>query len=365
MIGEIGGDAEERAAAFIEAARDQAGRRLRGRGSPRPRARPWATRAPSCPVRPVPPRPRRRPWRRSASRVGKTPPNREPARLMPPAPCWRAVGSFARPRVRRQPLHPVHRAAAAGTVRAAAAKAGFDAVELWWPFDGPVPAEQRELDRLPDGRSPTPGCGSSGSTSTPATWPRATEGCCPGPTGRRGFRANIDVAVGLAERLGCRRAQRALRQPRGRRGAGGPAGELALENLLLAAEAAASDRRHGGASRRSTPREPALSGPRRPHGAVPGASTRCGAANLAFLADLYHLPRMGEDVLALIDRTRRRFGHVQIADGPGRGQPGTGAMPYNQIFERLAAVGYRRPRRAWSTSPVGAEAPTSFAWRNG
>ena len=31
MIGEIGGDAEERAAAFIEAARDQAGRRLRGR----------------------------------------------------------------------------------------------------------------------------------------------------------------------------------------------------------------------------------------------------------------------------------------------------------------------------------------------
>ena len=67
MIGEIGGDAEERAAAFIEQQRHQAGRRLRGRASPRPRARPWATPAPSSPGRRARPRPRRKRWRRSAS----------------------------------------------------------------------------------------------------------------------------------------------------------------------------------------------------------------------------------------------------------------------------------------------------------
>ncbi len=51
--------------------RDEAGRRLRRRASPRPRARPWATRARSSPARPGPLRRRRRPSRPPASRSAR------------------------------------------------------------------------------------------------------------------------------------------------------------------------------------------------------------------------------------------------------------------------------------------------------
>ena len=72
MIGEIGGDAEERAAAFIERtwpSRSSA----TSPGSPRRRARRWATPARSCPVPPAPPRPRRKPWKRPASGSARPP----------------------------------------------------------------------------------------------------------------------------------------------------------------------------------------------------------------------------------------------------------------------------------------------------
>src|SRR6478672_9924666 len=62
MIGEIGGDAEERAAAFIAATSASPSWDM-SPGSPRPRVRPWAMPVRSCPAPPVPPRPRRKPWR--------------------------------------------------------------------------------------------------------------------------------------------------------------------------------------------------------------------------------------------------------------------------------------------------------------
>ncbi|ESV58762.1 succinyl-CoA ligase like flavodoxin domain protein [Mycobacteroides abscessus MAB_082312_2258] len=62
MIGEIGGDAEERAADYIKA---NVSKPVVGyvAGFTAPRARPWATPVPSCPAARVPPRPRRRPSR--------------------------------------------------------------------------------------------------------------------------------------------------------------------------------------------------------------------------------------------------------------------------------------------------------------
>ena len=64
------------------------------------------------------------------------------------------------------------------------------------------------------------------STSSPATCPAATAAWCPWPGARRSeFRDNIDVTVGIGERLGCQGLQRPLRQPgrrRPRRAAGRP-----------------------------------------------------------------------------------------------------------------------------------------------
>jgi hydroxypyruvate isomerase len=85
-----------------------------------------------------------------------------------------------------------------------------------------------------------------------------------------------------------------------------------------------------------------------------------GVPNVAFLADLYHLARMGEPVERLVELRTDRFGHVQIADPPGRGQPGTGELDWSTVLGRLAASGYRG-HVGLEYKPVGPSA-ASFDW---
>lgn len=56
--------------------------------------------------------------------------------------------------------------------------------------------------------------------------------------------------------------------------------------------------------------------------------------------DVYHQARMGRDVVADLRRDLERIGHVQIADVPGRGAPGTGELPFDAIFAVLDEGGY-------------------------
>ena len=65
-----------------------------------------------------------------------------------------------------------------------------------------------------------------------------------------------------------------------------------------------------------------------------------GATNVRLLADLYHLHVNGDDISAVIRDYGNRIGHVQIADAPGRGEPGTGEIPLRTYLEQLAAQGY-------------------------
>jgi hydroxypyruvate isomerase len=64
------------------------------------------------------------------------------------------------------------------------------------------------------------------------------------------------------------------------------------------------------------------------------------AANVRLLADLYHLATNGDDVPAVIARDIDRIGHVQIADSPGRHEPGTGELDIAGHLAALAAGGY-------------------------
>jgi hydroxypyruvate isomerase len=59
------------------------------------------------------------------------------------------------------------------------------------------------------------------------------------------------------------------------------------------------------------------------------------------LADLYHLTVNGDDVDAVIAEHTDRIGHVQIADSPGRHEPGTGSLDLDGYLGKLAANGYR------------------------
>lgn len=76
--------------------------------------------------------------------------------------------------------------------------------------------------------------------------------------------------------------------------------------------------------------------------------------------DLYHMARQGLDVVACIDRLAGRTGHVQFADCPGRGAPGTGELAFAPLLEALAAAGYQ----GWLGAEYrpGVDTRASLAW---
>src|SRR5262249_33358740 len=60
----------------------------------------------------------------------------------------------------------------------------------------------------------------------------------------------------------------------------------------------------------------------------------------ALLFDTYHLTNNGDDLPACVDRYAGRIGHVQLADSPGRHEPGTGSIDFDAVLKALAEHGY-------------------------
>ena len=73
----------------------------------------------------------------------------------------------------------------------------------------------------------------------------------------------------------------------------------------------------------------------------PAAARAAGAANVGFLCDLYHLASNGDDIDAAIAAYAGYVAHVQIADAPGRGEPGSGQLDLDRYLAALAGRGYR------------------------
>lgn len=65
-----------------------------------------------------------------------------------------------------------------------------------------------------------------------------------------------------------------------------------------------------------------------------------GADNVAIQYDMYHGQRMQGDLTATFRLFEPWIGHIQIADNPGRHQPGTGEIYYPYIFQQLDQAGY-------------------------
>lgn len=61
---------------------------------------------------------------------------------------------------------------------------------------------------------------------------------------------------------------------------------------------------------------------------------------MKLLADLYHLAVNGDDLEAVIAADADRIGHVQIADVPGRGEPGTCSLDLARYLSVLRHRGY-------------------------
>ena len=65
-----------------------------------------------------------------------------------------------------------------------------------------------------------------------------------------------------------------------------------------------------------------------------------GADNLLVQYDIYHAQRMEGELAATMQKHLARIGHIQLADNPGRNEPGTGEINYPFLFAHLDRLGY-------------------------
>ncbi|ART74272.1 hydroxypyruvate isomerase (plasmid) [Mycobacterium dioxanotrophicus] len=220
----------------------------------------------------------------------------------------------------------------------AARDAGFDAVEFWWPFATATPSDS-QVDEF------TRAIGDAGVQLTGLNFaagdmPAGERGILSAPRRTSEFRDSVDIAVGIAKALDTK----AFNALYGNRIDGVSPDEqdsVAAENLGFAATAAKAI----GAVVLVEPVSGAPAYPLKSAADAIGVIDRVhsdhGVDNLRLLADLYHLHVNGDDVAAAIDAHAERIGHVQIADAPGRGEPGTGILTLSGYLAQLHNRGYR------------------------
>jgi len=71
-----------------------------------------------------------------------------------------------------------------------------------------------------------------------------------------------------------------------------------------------------------------------------GVARQVNSPRVKVLYDLYHSVTEGEDTAAILPQIAATLGHVQVADAPGRGEPGTGQIDWNDKLAQLRASGY-------------------------
>ena len=68
---------------------------------------------------------------------------------------------------------------------------------------------------------------------------------------------------------------------------------------------------------------------------------KVGSANLFLQYDIYHMQIMEGDLARTLENQLAAINHVQLADNPGRHEPGTGEINYRFLFEHLDRIGYQ------------------------
>ncbi|MCH6471956.1 hydroxypyruvate isomerase family protein [Sinomonas terrae] len=222
---------------------------------------------------------------------------------------------------------------------AAAAAAGFDEIELWWPYRGPE-ATRREADELVAAVEEA-GVRVGLLNFYGGDLSRGERGFTCQPGREDEFAAAMDGALRLGKRLGVR----AFNPMYGLAIAGVSPDEqerTGVANLALAAGKA-------GEIGARVALEPLSGIPSYP--LTTAAATmrivekvrETGSAAIGMLADFYHLSHSDEDLIDVIRRYARDFVRVQIADAPGRGHPGSGELPLGTWLGAAREAGYDGP----------------------
>jgi len=213
---------------------------------------------------------------------------------------------------------------------AAAAKAGFSGVEYLFPYDFPAEEIKAQLD-------------ANGLTQVlfnlPAgDWAGGDRGIACDPERVEEFRAGVDKAIAYAKVLG----NTQINCLAGIAPKGADLGKLEatlIENLRYAAkklEEAGIRLVMEMINTRDIPRfflnntSQALE-----------IRDKVGSSNLFLQYDIYHMQIMEGDLARTMESNLAVINHVQLADNPGRNEPGTGEINYRFLFEHLDRIGYQ------------------------
>ncbi|WP_028022662.1 hydroxypyruvate isomerase [Enterovibrio calviensis] len=212
----------------------------------------------------------------------------------------------------------------------AAAKNGFEGVEYLFPYAFDVQELKAELDRnqlkqvlfnLPSG-----------------DWERGDRGIAADPSRVEEFRAGVPTAIAYAKALECEQVNcLAGVVPQG------VSQELAEDTLIENLKFANRELQNAGIrlvieaiNTRDIPGF-ALTNTKQ-------ALRICdavGSDNISLQYDIYHMQIMEGDIAPTLTSTLNRIGHIQIADNPGRHEPGTGELNYHFLFSHIDDIGYQ------------------------
>ena len=208
-------------------------------------------------------------------------------------------------------------------------EAGFSAVEFWWPSGedlGEVEAAIRDA-----------GLSVALFNFDAGDMPAGERGLVSDPGLVEQFRENVPVALGLAQRLGCRRMNVLVGHEKYGMGRGDQLA-LARENVAFAADAA----REAEVTVMVEAVNTFENGPYLLYttGQAVEFVEGVGRENVKIQHDFYHMQRMEGNLVATLRDNIGHIGHVQIADSPGRGEPGTGEIHYPYVLAELEDLGY-------------------------
>lgn len=89
-----------------------------------------------------------------------------------------------------------------------------------------------------------------------------------------------------------------------------------------------------------------------------------GSPNVKLLYDMYHSITEREDPAEVLPKVAQHVAHIQVADAPGRGEPGSGAVDWPAMLKLIESVGYTGII-GLECSPTGADTPAALAYFKG
>ncbi len=230
-----------------------------------------------------------------------------------------------------------------------AKEAGFSAVEFWWPSGEDLGEVEAAI-------------GDAGLTVAlfnfdAGDMPGGERGLVGDPERIDQFRENVPVALDLARRLDCRRMNVLVGHEKDGMGRDEQLA-LARENVAFAADRAGE----AGVTVVVEAVNTFENGPYLLYTTGQAVVFVKGVGRAVKIQhDLYHMQRMEGNLVATLRDNIGHIGHVQIADSPGRGEPGTGEIHYPFVLAELENLGYEG-YVGLEYNPTTATTEESFGW---